>query len=505
VSAPRSAWLIALGAAWLTACSGSSSMQTTGTGGDGGGAAGTSGAAGSSGTSGGAGTTGTAGTTGAAGSTSTGAAGSGDAGTTGGAGTGGESGGTGGAGASGGVTGAAGPPARGGSGGAGQGGRGGNAGATAGTGGAGSGGAAGRGGTTGGGGHPMGGAMPGVATKFASYFPIGAAVDSQSYTTHAPVLKAHFNSVTAENEMKWDALEPTENSFTYSAADAIVSFATTNKMKIRGHTMVWHSQNPSWVFSNGSGGTPTKDVLLARMRNHITKVMQHFQGKVYAWDVVNEAINNDGTFRDGTLADDKKSMWYQIIGESYIAEAFRAAHAADMNAKLFYNDYYDYLPAKQQGIYNMLKNLLAQGVPIHGVGMQCHLNIQPSTDPTNQGYYQDVSHLEDAIKLYSSLGLEVQVTELDMSLYVPGVTYTSDQYYTAATFTDALKNQQAERYAQFFALFRNYRNVITGVTFWGIADDNTWLSEFSSMRKDFPLLFDTNHNPKPAYWAIIDF
>jgi len=494
-------------------------MQTTGTGGDGGGAAGTSGAAGSGGTSGAAGTSaagatgagaaGTTGTTGAGGSTTTGAAGVGNAGTTGGAGTGGGSGGnggsgaTGGGGATGGVTGAAGTSARGGSGGtagAGQGGRGGGtAGAT------GTGGAAGRGGTTGGGGHPMGGAMPGVATKFGSYFPIGAAVDSQSYTTHASVLKAHFNSVTPENEMKWDALEPSENNFTYSAADAIVNFATTNNMKIRGHTLVWYSQNPSWVFSNGSGGTPTKDVLLARMKNHITKVMQHFQGKVYAWDVVNEAINNDGTFRDGTLADDKKSMWYQIIGESYIAEAFKAAHAADMNAKLFYNDYYDYLPAKQQGIYNMLKNLLAQGVPIHGVGMQCHLNIQPSTDSTNQGYYQDVSHLEDAIKLYASLGLEVQVTELDMSLYVPGITYTSDQYYTAATFTDALKNQQAERYAQFFALFRNYRSVITGVTFWGIADDNTWLSEFSSMRKDFPLLFDTNHNPKPAYWAVIDF
>ncbi|HXU00716.1 MAG TPA: endo-1,4-beta-xylanase [Polyangia bacterium] len=455
-----------------------------GEGGAGGGSAGTSAA--TAGTTGAGGTTGSAGSTGSAGAGTTGSAGA-SAGTTGTAGTTGSAGTTG----RGGTTGTAGTTGRGGT--------------TGGAGTTGSGGAAGSDGTTGGGGHPMGGTPPGLATKFASYFPIGAAVDSQSYMTHAPVLKAHFKSVTPENEMKWDALEPTENTFTYSGADAIVNFAVTNQMKIRGHTLVWHSQNPSWVFSNGSGGTPTKDVLLARMKNHITKVMQHFQGKVYAWDVVNEAINNDGTFRDGTLADDKKSMWYQIIGESYIAEAFKAAHAADMNAKLFYNDYYDYLPAKQQGIYNMLKNLLAQGVPINGVGMQCHLNIQPSTDPTNQAYYQDVTHLEDAIKLYSSLGLEVQVTELDMSLYIPGITYTSDQFYTAATFTDALKNQQAERYAQFFALLRNYRSVITGVTFWGIADDNTWLSEFASMRKDFPLLFDTNHNPKPAFWAVVDF
>jgi len=490
--------------------------------GAGGQAAGTSGGSGAAGTSGVAGTTGAGGsasggtgamagatgtgtggsaTGGAVGTGGTGGAGGGGAGTggasgsSGGAGTGGSAvggrgGGAGTGGAPGGTSGTAG---RGGSGGGGTGGAAGRGGS------GGSGGAAGRGGTSGTGG------VPSLYQTYASYFPIGAAVDSSSYTTHAPVLKTHFNSVTAENEMKWDALEPTENTFTYSAADAIVNFATTNKMKVRGHTMVWHSQNPSWVFSNGSGGTPTRDVLLARMRNHITKVMQHFQGKVYAWDVVNEAINNDGTYRDGTLADDKKSMWYQIIGESYIAEAFKAAYAADPTAKLFYNDYYDYLPAKQQGIYNMLKKLKDAGVPIHGVGMQCHLNIQPSTDPTNQAYYQDVTHLEDAIKLYSSLGLEVQVTELDLSLYIPGITYTSDMYYTAATFTDALKNQQADRYAQFFALFRTYRSVITGVTFWGIADDNTWLSEFSSMRKDFPLLFDTNHNPKPAFWSVVSF
>jgi endo-1,4-beta-xylanase len=249
----------------------------------------------------------------------------------------------------------------------------------------------------------------------------------------------------------------------------------------------------------------TKDVLLARMKNHITKVMQHFQGKVYAWDVVNEAINNDGTYRDGTLADDKKSLWYQIIGQSYIAEAFKAAHAADPNAKLFYNDYYDYIPAKRDGIYNMLKGLLDSGVTVHGVGLQTHLNIQPSTDMTNQAYYQNVADLEAAIVKYASLGLEVQITEMDVSLYIPGITYTSDMFYTAATFTDALQTQQAERYRAFFNLFRAHKDVITGVTLWGIADDNTWLSEFSSGRKDFPLLFDTNHQPKKAFFAVVDF
>jgi len=373
-------------------------------------------------------------------------------------------------------------------------------------------------GATSGGSAGAGGAVPLDATcggmnasatnlkdKYAGCFSIGAAVDAQSYTTHAPLLKSHFNSVTSENDMKFDALEPSENSFSYAAADKVVEFARSNNMKVRGHTLVWFNQNPAWVFSNGSGGTVSKDVLLARMKNHIKNVVQHFQGKLYAWDVVNEAIMDDGSYRSGTLADDKKSRWYEILGPSYIGEAFRAAHDADPNAKLFYNDFYDYIPAKQQGIYNMLKGLLADGVPVHGVGMQCHLNIEPSKKTDNQAYHQSVENLEKAILLYSSLGLEVQVTELDVSLYIPGITYDQSTFYTAATFTDALKAQQADRYKAFFDLFRRHRDVITGVTLWGIADDNTWLSEFSSGRKDFPLLFDTNHQPKKAFDAVMTF
>ena len=348
------------------------------------------------------------------------------------------------------------------------------------------------------------GGTNGMATnlkdKYAGCFPIGAAVDSQSYMTHGPILKAHFNSVVAENDMKFNALEPNEGSFTYTNADKIVDFASSNSMKVRGHTLVWHSQNPSWLFTGA-----TKDTLIARMKNHIKNVVQHYKGKVYAWDVVNEAIMEDGSYRSGSGDEDKKSHWYEIIGPSYIAEAFRAAHEADPNAKLFYNDFYDYIPAKQQGIYTMLKGLLADGVPVHGVGMQCHLNIEPSTKTDNQGYYQSVENLEKAIVLYSSLGLEVQVTELDLSLYIPGVSYTKDTFYTAATFTDALELKQANRYQAFFELFRRHRNVITGVTFWGIADDNTWLSEFDSGRKDFPLLFDNNHQPKKAFDAVMNF
>jgi endo-1,4-beta-xylanase len=324
--------------------------------------------------------------------------------------------------------------------------------------------------------------------------------------THAPLLTKHFNSVTCENEMKFDALEPTEGNFTYTAADKIVAFAMANNMKVRGHTLVWHSQNPSWLFVDSSGNDVSADVLLSRMRNHITNVMKHFHGKVYAWDVVNEAVMPDGTLRNGNEATaDQSSPWDRIIGDTYIAEAYKAAHAADPDAKLFYNDYYDYLPAKHQGVHDMLQGLLAQGITVNGVGMQTHINIAPSTDMTNQAYYQTVPNMEDAINLYASLGLELQVTEMDVSLYIPGVTYTPATYYTAATFTDALQTEQADRYAAFFELFRKYSNVITGVTIWGIADDATWLSMLSSGRMDFPLLFDTNHQPKKAFYSVVNF
>lgn len=367
------------------------------------------------------------------------------------------------------------------------------------------GGAAGSGGKASGG-TPGSGGTPNLSEKYADHFPIGAAVDSSSVMTHAALLKAHFRSITPENEMKFESLQPTEGNFTYAAADRIVDFALQNGMQVRGHALVWHSQNPSWLFSNGAGGVASRQQLLNRMKNHITNVMRHFRGKVQVWDVVNEAVMEDGTLRDGNEPEEsKRSRWYEILGEDYIAEAFRYAHEADPDAKLFYNDFYNYIPAKQQGIYRMLKKLLDQGVPVHGVGLQCHINIEPSTNPENQAYYQHVSNLEDAIELYASLGLEVQVTELDVSLYIPGVMYTPDTFYTQATFTDALQTQQAERYREFFELFRRHKDVITSVTLWGIADDNTWLSEFSSGRKDFPLLFDVNHRPKKAYYAVVDF
>lgn len=343
-----------------------------------------------------------------------------------------------------------------------------------------------------------GGEIPSLKEYYADHFAMGVAIDT-SYNSYDGLLTKHYDSVTAEDQMKFDALQPSEGNFSYGTADQMVNYAVDNGMQVRGHALVWHRQTPSWVFSGSSSQ------VLQRMKNHITNVMQHFKGKVQVWDVVNEAIMDDGSYRTNNEGENQNSGWYGALGESYIAEAFIAAHEADPDAKLFYNDYYNYHPVRRQAIYDMLKGLLAEGVPVHGVGLQAHLNLEPGTSPDEQSYHQTVANMEEAIEMYASLGLDVQITEMDISLYLRGITYTEDQFYTLDKLTDEILEQQAERYREFFDMFREHSDKISSVTTWGIVDSNTWLSEFDSGRKDFPLLFDGNQQPKPAFWAVVDF
>ncbi len=345
-----------------------------------------------------------------------------------------------------------------------------------------------------------------LAGKYSRHFTIGAAMEPSSIETHGKLLTTHFNSVTAENSMKFESLQRGLGGFNFTLADQIVDFALENDMAVRGHALIWHRQNPWWLFEDADRNRITKDELLGRMEDHITTVMQHYSGKVQHWDVVNEAIMNDGRLRtEDEEQDDQKSLWHGIIGEEYIARAFEFAHAADPDAKLFYNDYYNYLPARRDAIYQLLSDLLDDGVPVHGVGLQCHLNIEPSSDPEHQSHYQTIEELEQTIELYASLGLDIHITELDVSLYIGGTQYEEEDFYTEDTFTTDIERQQAERYRDLFALFRKHRDVIGNVTFWGVADDDTWLSEFDSGRTDFPLLFDVDHEPKAAFDAVMDF
>lgn len=345
-----------------------------------------------------------------------------------------------------------------------------------------------------------------LASAYRDYFLIGAAVDETSYQTHSELLIKQFNSITTENEMKFESLQPLEDQFNFETADAMLNFARQNHMATRGHALVWHRQTPDWVFYQEDGTSVSPAVLRQRMKNHIFTVMQHFQGKIDVWDVVNEAVTDDGRLRTHLESGaDQKSAWFGILGESYIEDAFVFARQADPQAKLFYNDYYNYIPARREAIYQLLKKLLAKGIPIDGVGLQCHINIQPSTNPNHQSYHQTIENLEKAIQMYASLGLDVQITELDISAYVAGEADNKEDFYTVETFSPALQALQAERFKALFAMFRRNSKAISNVTFWGVADDSTWLSEFGFGRQDFPMLFDIHHKPKPAYDAVVNF
>ncbi|MCR2806853.1 endo-1,4-beta-xylanase [Paenibacillus sp. SCIV0701] len=299
----------------------------------------------------------------------------------------------------------------------------------------------------------------------------------------ADLLKKHFNSLTPGNELKWDATEPVEGQFNFTRADRIVDFAVENGIPVRGHTLIWHSQTPNWVFYDENGELVSKEVLFERMKNHIDEVMGRYKGKIYAWDVVNEVIEVGDKQPNGL----RNSPWYQIAGEEYIEKAFEYAHAADPAAVLYINDYNTHIADKRQALYDLIKRLQAKGIPVEGVGHQTHIGIE----------YPAVQELDDMIGAFRDLGIEQQVTEMDMSVY----TNDSQSY---ETFSEELQLQQAYRYQAIFDVFKKHADQLTAVIFWGKDDANTWLRTFPVARNNWPLLFDERLQAKLAYWAIVD-
>jgi endo-1,4-beta-xylanase len=331
----------------------------------------------------------------------------------------------------------------------------------------------------------------GLKDFYKDYFPMGVAVGTKNLSGDEVLLiKRHFNSVTAENAMKMESLQPVEGKFNWRDADSIVNFALKNGIRIRGHNLCWHQQAPKWMFIGSDGQQVTKEVLLSRLKTHIETVVGRYKGKIYAWDVVNEAIDDDSTrFL-------RNSKWYQICGEDFIIKAFEYAHAADPDAKLYYNDYNTERPEKRERIYRLLKDLKAKNVPIDGIGLQAHWSLQ---EPS-------VEELRNAIERYSSLGLKLQFTELDISIYPWEKNSRRKKAGESDSFTTLLEEKQIEQYKMVFNMFRKYRDVITNVTFWNISDRHTWLDEYPVMgRKNYPLLFDVNLKPKKAYWEVINF
>jgi endo-1,4-beta-xylanase len=347
--------------------------------------------------------------------------------------------------------------------------------------------------------------LKGLKDFYKDYFPIGVAVSPRTLEgEQGEMIKKHFNSLTAENVMKPALLQPEEGKFIWEPADKIVEFAQANGMKVRGHTLCWHNQTGEWMFKDSTGNQASKELVLARLKEHITQVVTHFKGKVYAWDVLNEAIDN----KDPSIGY-RQTQWYKICGDEFIAKAFQWAHEADPDAVLFYNEYNTENPVKREKVYEMLKKLLAEGVPVHGVGIQAHWNIGGprhvgQLNQPGEGDFDIPGSSEDAIRetidKFSSLGLVVQITELDVSIY------TSRSDTLNLGFTPEREQKQIDFYRKAFEVFRDEKKVVTGVTFWNLSDRSSWIDNRTPRRgKAYPLLFDVNMKPKKAYWAVVTF
>lgn len=331
----------------------------------------------------------------------------------------------------------------------------------------------------------------GLKDYYEPYFPIGVAVSPAAMEgPEAELIKTHFISMTPENVMKMGPIHPEPDRYNWEPADKIVDFARENDLKMRGHALVWHQQTPDWFFTYENGEQISKEELFKRMEEHITTVVTRYKDDIYAWDVVNEAVADDQSriYRE--------SIFHEIAGKEYIAKAFEYARAADPDVELYYNDYNIVRPEKRARTYQLLKELIDAGVPIDGVGIQGHWSIfEPSEE-----------EVRAAIEQYASLGLKVQITELDVSIY-PWEKHTRQAKADESDeFTPELEQKQLEKYDMFFRVFRDYKDVLTGVTFWNISDRHSWLDHYPVPgRKNYPLLFDQDLQPKKVYWEVVNF
>ena len=326
------------------------------------------------------------------------------------------------------------------------------------------------------------GAAKGLKDAYKDYFMIGVAVNQRNVTNaeQQALIKKEFNSITCENDMKPEPTEPQEGQFNWENADRIANFARQNGIKLRGHTLMWHSQIGRWMTAEGT----TKEQFYARMKNHIQAIVSRYKDVVYCWDVVNEAISDDANATDPY----RQSAMYRLCGDEFIEKAFQYAHEADPKALLFYNDYSTVDPHKRDRIYNMVKKMKAKGIPIDGIGMQAHYNI----------YYPSEARLDSAITLFKTIVKHIHITEFDIRVNEEmggGLQFSRE----GANVTDSVKQHLADQYARCFRVFRKHKDVIDCVTFWNLGDRDSWLGA-----RNYPLPWDENYQPKLAYTYIKD-
>lgn len=337
---------------------------------------------------------------------------------------------------------------------------------------------------------------------FANYYYIGTAMNEGHITGNdtksVELIKKHFNSITAENVQKWERIHPEPETYDFELSDKFVEFGLENDMFIIGHTLVWHSQTPNWVFENEDGNPKTKEELLQTMKDHIFTVAGRYKGKIDGWDVVNEAVEGDGSMR--------QTKWMEIIGEKYIEKAFIYANEAAPDAELYYNDYDMWKKGKYEKVVELVKDLQAKGIKIDGVGLQGHWGLDY---PTND-------ELIASLEALSQLGVKIMITELDLNILPNPFGYTGAEISTnfelrkeLNPYPDGLPDSmhvvQSNRYSELFNIFNDYKDHISRVTFWGVTDGQSWQNYWPMQgRTTYPLLFDRNFQPKPAFDAVIE-
>ena len=342
---------------------------------------------------------------------------------------------------------------------------------------------------------------PVLKEVFKDYFMIGAALNQAQSSGKdmfsVNLVKKHFNTVTPENILKWESVHPEPEKYNFEPADTFVDFGKKNNLFIVGHTLIWHNQTPKRIFEDEQGNPVDRETLLNRMRSHIHTVVGRYKGRINGWDVVNEALDEDGTLR--------QSQWLEIIGDDYLIKAFEFAHEADPDAELYYNDYSLENEPKRNGAIKLIKKLLAEGVKIDGVGLQGHYKMDwPTT-----------SQLDSTIKAFAALGIKIMITELDVDVlpydwqnHGADITLNIELQEKLNPYKnglpDSAQQSLAKRYASLFDVLTNNNETVSRVTFWGVSDKDSWLNNWPVRgRMNYPLLFDRNGEPKPAFEAVI--
>ncbi|MDR2701859.1 MAG: endo-1,4-beta-xylanase [Spirochaetaceae bacterium] len=336
--------------------------------------------------------------------------------------------------------------------------------------------------------------IPNLADAWRRYFDIGVAVPRNAVDTSsqtAQLLMKHFTVLVAENEQKMETVQPTEGRFDWGPADAIINFGEMTGMRLRWYPLVWHSQNPSWLFRDKANASvaASKELMNQRLRTYVQTVVRRYRGRIESYDVVNEVISER---QEGLRTGAEGSRWYEILGAEYIDNAFRWAREADPNAQLVINDFnLERDTRKRQSMYDLVKGMKQRGVPVDAIGIQLHIDVRGPS----------VQQIRETIELFASLGVKVLITGMDISIY------TSNTEAKKAA-TSALLLEQAQRYKDIFAMLQEQAqkgNLGKMVVLWGLHDGISWKSNYPVPgRTDAPLLFDERFQAKPAFWALVN-